>query len=89
MYQGNWKNLLALKRKLKTRPLRVTVNDAEVKRIIRHKAKKLQNLPTMSQIFIANDREKMAEGKEEEAEPPPPPPQSSAKRNFIHCQGTS
>lgn len=37
------------------RQLRVTVTDPEVKRKIRRKAKNLQNLPTLSQIYIAND----------------------------------
>ena len=46
---------LGKKNEDQSRPLRVTVNDAEVKRKIRSKAKNLQNLPTLSQVYIAND----------------------------------
>ena len=56
------------------RPLRVTVNDAEVKRKIRSKAKNLQNLPTMSQVYIANDltpiERKLLKEKKKKQNPP-------------------
>ena len=56
------------------RPLRVTVNDAEVKRKIRSKAKNLQNLPTMSQVYTANDltpiERKLLKEKKKKQNPP-------------------
>ena len=71
----------------------MTVNDAEVKRKIRSKAKNLQNLPTMSQVYIANDltpiERKLLKEKKNKQNPPSSQPRqmTSTTRGQVDQSG--